>query len=548
MWLLVPSRLVPDRDGGAAVSQGWIDGWQGGEPPRRRARRRGLVLVVLLAAACSPGTKPGAGDLDRFYGQQLSWGSCASFAVSDDDRKTFAEPQFDCAYLQVPLDYGQPDGPPAKISVLRRKASVPAQRIGSLVINPGGPGASGTSAAAGISQQIDNSVLAQRFDLIGFDPRGVGASQPAIKCYTPAERDADRLDVVVDTSPAGVARQENKEKDYDSMCAQRSGGDQVLLNVGTRDAAKDVDILRASLGDQKLTFLGYSYGTELGTAYAEGFAQNVRAMVLDGAVDPAQDEIDRQIAQVASFQHAFDAFGAWCTARPDCPLGTNPATTTRNYRQLVLPVIEHPVALADGRKMSYTDTLVGTIQALYSPRLWSALRRGLRELQTGQGRIMMLLADVYYTRQADGSYSYALDALTAINCQDMRRITDPAVALQISKRMIEAAPFQDNGHGPSPARDYCAFWPTPNTSAPHVPHTPGLPQVVVISVTGDPATPYQAGVNLAKYLNARLLTVQGTQHTVALQGNNCVDDMVNSYFTDLAVPPEGAQCTLRAPR
>src|SRR5882757_4525373 len=149
-----------------------------------------LAAVVLLSVACAPGAKSGAGDLDRFYGQQLSWGSCASFAVSDDDRKTFADAKFDCAYLQVPLDYGQPDGPPAKISVLRQKASVPAQRIGSLVINPGGPGASGTSAAAGISQQIDNSVLAQRFDLIGFDPRGVGASQPAIKCYTPAERDA----------------------------------------------------------------------------------------------------------------------------------------------------------------------------------------------------------------------------------------------------------------------------------------------------------------------------------------------------------------------
>jgi pimeloyl-ACP methyl ester carboxylesterase len=534
------------------VRQGWMDAWHGGRLRRQPARRRGLVLalaaVVPLSVACSPGAKPGPGNLDQFYGQKLSWGSCAAFAVSDDDRKTFADPKFDCAYLQVPLDYGQPDGPPAKISVLRQKASLPAQRIGSLVINPGGPGASGTSAAAGISQQIDNDVLAQRFDLIGFDPRGVGASQPAIKCYTPPERDADRLDVVVDTSPAGVARLENKEKDYDSKCAQRSGGEPVLANVGTRDAAKDVDILRAALGDQKLTYLGYSYGTELGTAYAEGFPHNVRAMVLDGAVDPAQDEIDRQIAQAASFQHAFDAFAAWCTARPDCPLGSNPATTTQNYRNLVLPVIERPVPLADGRKMSYTDTLTGTIQALYSPRLWVALERGLQELQAGQGRIMMLLADVYYNRQPDGSYTYALDALTAINCQDMRRITDPAVALQISKRVIEVAPFQDNGHGASPARDYCAFWPTPNTSAPHVPHTPGLPQVVVISVTGDPATPYQAGVNLAKYLNARLITVQGTQHTVALQGNKCVDDIVHSYLTDLALPPEGAECALRAPR
>jgi pimeloyl-ACP methyl ester carboxylesterase len=530
--------------------------------PRRRLHRRGLVFtlvaVIALVAGCSQGARSGTGtsgqrapggaaNLDRFYGQKLSWGGCDRFEVSNEDRRTFDNPKFDCAYLQVPLDYSHPDGATAKLAVLRQKASNPAQRIGSLVINPGGPGASGTDAAAVISQQIGNSELTQRFDLVGFDPRGVGASQPAIKCYTPAERDADRLDVEVDTSPAGVARIEGKEKDYDTKCAQRSGGDQVLANMGTRDAAKDMDILRAALGDQKLTYLGYSYGTDLGTAYAQDFPGNVRAMVLDGAIDPAQNEIDRQIAQAASFQHAFNAFGAWCAGRPECPLGTNPAQTTQNYRNLVLPLIARPVPLPDGRKMSYTDAVIGTIQALYSPELWSPLERGLQELTHGQGRTLMALADSYYGRQPNGSYTYEQDAFNAISCEDEGHITDPATALQISKRDIAVAPFEDDGHGPSAARDNCAFWPTPNTNSPHVPTATGLPKVMVISVTGDPATPYQAGVDLAKDLNARLLSVQGTQHTVALQGDTCVDDIVTRYFADLTLPAESARCAIPPP-
>ncbi|MBO0848827.1 MAG: alpha/beta fold hydrolase [Pseudonocardia sp.] len=531
-----------------------------GAPLRQGSSRRALVLalvaVITLVVGCSHGARPGTGgpggppgtaNLDRFYGQKLSWGNCARFADSSDDRPIYANLRFDCASLQVPLDYSHPDGDTAQIAVLRQKASDPARRIGSMVVNPGGPGASGTSAAIVVSQEVANSELAQRFDLIGFDPRGVGASQPTIKCYTPAERDADRLDVEVDTSPAGVARIEGKEKDYDAKCAQRSGGDKVLANMGTRDAAKDMDILRTALGDQKLTYLGYSYGTDLGTAYAEDFPNNVRAMVLDGAIDPAQNEVDRQLAQATSFQHAFDAFGAWCAGQQGCPLGTNPAQTTQNYRKLVLPLIEHPVPLDGGRKMSYTDATTGTIQALYSTQLWPKLERGLQELAAGQGTTLMGLADDYYGRQPDGSYAYELDAFTAVNCEDQGHITDPAAALDISKRDLAAAPFEDDGHGPSPARDECAFWPTPNTSSPHVPRAPGLPQVLVISVTGDPATPYQAGVNLAKDLNARLLTVQGTQHTAALQGNTCVDDIVTGYLSDLTLPAEGARCSVAAP-
>jgi pimeloyl-ACP methyl ester carboxylesterase len=511
-----------------------------------------LVAVAIPAVACSGGGAVGAGstaappaaaDLKNFYGQKLTWGPCGSFAPTQDDQQTFADPKFDCTYLQVPIDYNQPSGKTAQIAVLRQKASQPARKIGSLVINPGGPGASGTEAAAGVAKGVEGGQLGQRFDVVGFDPRGVGASKPAIQCFTPPERDADRLKVLVDNSPAGVARIENDNKDYDAKCAQRSGTD-LLANSGTRDVVRDMDILRAALGDQKLTYLGYSYGTRLGYSYAEAYPQNVRALVLDGALDPDQNLIDRSVAQAAGFQQAFNSFAAWCARQPACPLGNDPSKATDNFKKLVLPTIDHPVSLADGRKMSYNDAMTGSIQALYTPQLWDPLRRGLVELSEGQGRILMLLADIYEGRQQDGTYQFTLDAFTAIGCVDDKPVTDPNVVLEADKRSRAAAPFRDDGHGPNPARDPCAFWPVPNTSEPHMPHVVGLPQIMVISVTGDPATPYQAGVNLAKALNGRLLTVQGNQHTVALQGTQCVDNIVTKYFTDLALPPDGAHCAI----
>jgi pimeloyl-ACP methyl ester carboxylesterase len=516
-----------------------------------------LVAVALPTVACS-GDQPGSGqavgpvaapDLDKFYAQKLEWKGCADFAMSAEDRTTFGDQKFDCAYLKVPVDYANVDGRTAEIAVLRQKASQPNQRIGSLLINPGGPGASGTEAAASIGPQIAGGQLGQRFDLIGFDPRGVGASKPAIQCFTPAERDADRLDVYLDRSPQGVAIQEGKAKDYANKCEQKSGRD-LLANAGTRDVVKDMDILRSALGDQKLTYLGYSYGTRIGYTYAEAFPQNVRALVLDGALDPDQKLIDRAVAQAEGFQKSFSAFAANCAKQPNCPLGQNPdpKATTAAFRKLMDPIQTAPVPLAGGRKLSYNDAITGTIQALYSEQLWEPLQRGLTELQQGRGRILMLLADLYEGRQQDGTYEFTLDAFSSIGCVDDKPITDPAELLEADKRAREVAPFRDDGRGPDPARDPCAFWPVPNTGEPHTPSVSGLPQVMVISVTNDPATPYQAGVNLAKGLGARLLTVEGNQHTVALQGTPCVDDIVTKYFVDPAtLPAEGTRCKVAGP-
>lgn len=505
------------------------------------------LLSVAAGATSLAGCTSGQDSLAEFYGQKLSWGGCGTFAVSEGDKQAFADPSFDCAWLRVPLDYGHPGGPVATVAVLRHKATEPGQKIGSLVVNPGGPGAAGTSYVTGLAQRLGDQEITRRFDLVGFDPRGVGSSQPGLKCLTPAERDADRLDVQVDHTPAGVVRIENHERDYGNKCLQRSGGDQVLANAGTRDVVRDMDVLRAALGDQKLTYLGLSYGTRLGFSYAEQFPHNVRALVLDGALDPHHSLELQAVDQAGGFQHAFDAFAAWCAHQPECPLGADPAHATGRYHQLVLPLIEHPVALAGGRALSYDDAITATVQALYSPQRWDTLRQALAKLANADGGILMQLADDYDGRRPDGTYTYKADAFNAIRCVDDKPITDPTQDLQADTRRRQLAPFLDDGHGPSPARNLCAFWPVPNTLAAHPLHITGLPPVLIIAVTGDPATPYRNGVNLATELNARLLTVEGTQHAVALHGTPCIDTIVTHYLTDLALPPDHTRCTTNTP-
>lgn len=520
-----------------------------------------LAVTALAAGACTSVSggqavagvtfeKPGpAGPvpagLERFYGQQLGWGACDDYASSETDRKTFAaSPELRCARLTVPLDYAKPDGKTITLGLLRRKASDAGQRIGSLFVNPGGPGASGIDAAASLASAVGGNELGRRFDLVGFDPRGIGASEPSVHCLTDAERDKQRADDIEDTSPAGTAKQVAQLRDYTAKCAQRSGAD-LLANIGTRDVAKDLDVMRSALGDKQLTYLGYSYGTFLGTTYAEAFPANVRALVLDGAVDPTQSPTDAEVAQSAGFQKAFDQFTAWCVQRQDCALGRDAGKAVQAYHDLVIPLIKNPVDTGDGRKLAYGDATIATIQALYTQQLWETLNSGLVQLKRGLGLTLMTMADLYDGRDTDGKYSNEQDAFTAIQCVDNPQSKDQAAQLDAERRATAAAPFLDNGE-PLPAAssgDACSYWPVPNTSEPHLPKAAGLPPTLVISTTNDPATPYQAGVNLAKALGGFLLTYQSTQHTAFLQGSDCVDQVGVDYLVSLKLPAADPRCS-----
>ena len=494
-----------------------------------------VAVTVLLAAGCSAVVDGRAVISAPRPGSPVRWVPCQAAPSDESSIPAGAE----CGLLSVPVDYAKPDGDVAQIAMIRVKAT--GAKIGSLVINPGGPGESGVQAAAALVPTLPQSVR-ERFDLVGFDPRGVASSTPAVWCNSDADNDRLRADPQVDYSPAGVAYIEKETKEFVQRCVDKTGTE-FLANVGTANVVKDLDAMRIALGDPKLTYLGYSYGTRIGALYAETFPQNVRAMVLDGAVDPNADPIEADLRQAAAFQQAFNDYAADCATESECPLGTDPAKAVDVYRSMVDPLVEKPAETKDPRNLSYSDAIVGTILPLYSPNLWRHLTEGLSELKDGTGDTMLALADLYMGRDAEGHYNNSTDVRVTVNCVDQPPVTDRAAVVEEDRRARELAPFMSygefTGHAPLGT---CAFWPVPPTSKPHEISVSGLPPVLVVSTTNDPATPYQAGVDLARQLGGSLLTFEGTQHTVVFQGNPCVDDIAARYLVDVTVQPQDTRC------
>ena len=499
-----------------------------------------LVVAVAWVAGCADEPErqlappaPVPAELTRFYQQVPQWEPCAGYTAPSDHLPPAAQ----CARIEVPIDYAHPQGETAQLALSRLPAT--GARIGSLLLNPGGPGLSGLSTVT----VGGGTPLAERFDRVGFDPRGVGASTPAVACETAQEADAERAESPLPNTPEGIAAAEADNREYAERCMARSGAD-LLTHVGTREVIADMDIIRAVLGDPKLSYLGYSYGTRLGAAYAEKYPGNVRAMVLDGAIDPAQDPVAESLRQAEGFQRAFDAYAADCAKTAECPLGTDPDQAVARFRALTGPLWDKPAATTDRRGLSYDDAITGVQQTLYSSEFWPVLTVALTELREGRGDTLLQLADLYYGRRDDGSYSNLTDAFNAIRCVDDPRVTDRAVVGRQDTEYRAAAPFLDDGRGTGAAPlELCAQWPVPSTSQPHEISGAGLPETVVVSTTGDPATPYQAGVELAEQLDARLITHEGESHTVVFNGGAvCVDQAVVRYLVDLESPPEDLRC------
>lgn len=526
--------------------------------PTPRSRRRGFVgllsvLALTILAACSSGASegstPGEGDepLEDFYAQELEFGDCAEYALSDTDTQIFAlAPTAECARLAVPMDYEEPDGEQMQIAVLRIPAQgEDADRIGSLVMNPGGPGGGGLITGVLASLGLATSELVQRFDLVGFDPRGVSASTPAIECFTDAERDAAQAKMtLLGTSGAWT---EEDTAGFVEACASGSGGEDVLTAVGTRDVARDMDVLRAVLGDEQLTFAGQSYGTRLGAVYAEQFPENVRAMMLDGALDPRQSSADRRLDLHRGFQDAFERLAASCAESADCPLGPDPDRATEVFQELVQPLVSDPVPAGDGRTADFYQATGGVGAGLYTEELWPEVIAGIAQLQDeGSAERLLTLNDNLNGRGPDGVWTNFLDANYAINCMDEERRT-PEQEEQLRQQIAEINPFLDSGEEfAGVTRDACEHWPAePTLGIPYAQDIEGLTDTLVISITGDPATPYEAGVSLADTLGSTLLTVEGERHTVALEGQNpCVNAIVDAYLIDLELPEDGVTCEL----
>jgi pimeloyl-ACP methyl ester carboxylesterase len=494
-----------------------------------------IAVAVLLVTGCSKLIDGRAIVAVPPPGTPVQWGPCPPGKADQPP----LPPGGECGKLSVPVDYAKSDGDVARLAMVRYRAT--GAKIGTLVMNPGGPGESGIQGAANLLPTLPPPIR-ERFDLVGFDPRGVGESTPAVWCNSDADNDRLRADPQVDYSPEGVEHIEDETRQFVQRCVDKMGKE-FLANVGTANVIKDLDAIRTAVGDEKLTYLGYSYGTRIGAAYAESYPQNVRAMVLDGAVDPNADPIEADIRQAAAFQKAFNDYAADCAKDASCPLGTDPTKAVDVYRSMVDPLVEKPAETNDPRGLAYSDALVGTILPLYSPDLWRHLTDGLKELKEGQGNTLLALADLYMGRDAEGHYNNSTDVRVAVNCVDQPPITDRAKVVEEDRRSREVAPFlsygEFTGHAPMGT---CAMWPVPPTSEPHEIKVEGLPPVLVFSTTNDPATPYQAGVDLAKQLGGTLITFEGTQHTVVFQGNKCVDDIAAAYLVDLTLPPPDTRC------
>ncbi|BBZ36499.1 alpha/beta hydrolase [Mycolicibacterium confluentis] len=502
-----------------------------------------LSLAVLLTACTSAPASTLPNALDRFYEQRIAWETCDDYASTAIETAVFAAaPTAECGRLMVPLNYQQPSGKTARLAVMR----VPArgEAIGSLVINPGGPGGSGLFAAAATSLGLAENPVTESFDLVGLDPRGVGRSEPSIDCFTDTDTEADEGDVPLTTQGTTVQWTEADTRAIVDRCAAGSGGADVLASVGTRDAARDIDVLRAVLGDEKLTFLGQSYGTRLGAVYAEQFPQNIRAMLLDGAIDPHLGTAQRRIGAFAGFQRSFEQMAAYCATQAICPLGHDPAGATKTFAQIVRPLYDTPVP-ALGSELSYNEAIGGVISGLYTETAWPRVIAGIAQLQQGRGDELLQLTYDFALRDAEGRWTNFTEALYAINCMDEERLSETE-GDELRAAIFGVAPFMDPGVQLTGARDGCEHWPAePTLGCPYATEIAGLPTTLVVSITGDPTTPHASGISLASALGSALLTVEGEGHTIVTAGtNDCVNAIAADYLIHLELPPAGTSCRL----
>jgi len=442
---------------------------------------------------------------------------------------------FECARIDVPKDPIGRSGRGFSLPLIRRPADDQEHRIGSLLVNPGGPGVSGVDFVRRASF-IFSPAVRERFDIVGWDPRGVAGSEPAVDCI-------DDLDAFVgmDPSPDTIAEQQAEDaaaRAFAEGCVQRSGD--ILPFLATENTARDMDRIRAALGDEKLTYFGFSYGTFYGAIYAEMFPDRVRALALDAVVDPsitAQEDAKNQTTGLAA---SLDAFFVDCAADSDCDFysGGDPSSA---FDALMFQLEQQPIPGDDGLDVGPGVAWLGVIAALYDSADWPQLAQSLADARDGDGSGLLDLSNFITGRFGPGSYTDELEQRIGTLCVDSERLTyDEKVQLLEELAQIDPR-FGDAGVGP--AGDPCDFWPVPSAREPMTITAAGAPPILVLGTTGDPITPYQQAESLARQLSSGvLLTLVGERHTAYGGANSCIDDAVDAYLIDLVPPPVGARC------
>lgn len=519
--------------------------------PKRLLRIPATVIAVtgLLLSACSseggghkaaasspvPATSslqplPSASpaDLAPYYGQKLSWHDCGV-------------PGFQCSTMKVPLDYAHPvAADDLKLAVARKKAAGPGKRLGSMLVNPGGPGGSAIDylqyAALGYPAPVTS-----RYDMAAVDPRGVARSEP-VECLTDPQMDAyAAVDATPDDS-AEINKLVTADRGFANGCDKRSA--KILGHVSTVDSARDMDVLRALLGDQKLTYVGKSYGTFLGATYAGLFPQRVGRLVLDGAMDPSVGALESSRAQAGGFEVAFKAFAQDCVKRADCPLGTTSTDDAGKRLDAFFASLDaHPLSTAGSRPLTEALGTTGVIAAMYDEGAWPTLRGALASALKGDGAPLLALSDSYYERDDQGKYSNLMYANAAVNCLDLPpALSSPADVERALPSFRAASPHFGTALAWSSL--ICGYWPLPATGHAQRIEAKGAAPILVVGTIRDPATPYAWAVSLASQLSSgHLLTYDGDGHTAYARGSDCIDTAVNAYLLAGTVPPKDEKCT-----
>ncbi|MGW3248885.1 alpha/beta hydrolase [Streptomyces sp. NPDC001070] len=494
----------------------------------------GLLLTVCTAAAhlrrtaapAPAGGVPSAPatavppELRRYYGQKLRWNPCP-------------DPAFQCAVVNVPLDYAHPGAGDVRLAAARLTATGSgAARIGSLQLNPGGPGASAIDDLRASADTFSPAVRAA-YDLVAVDPRGVGHST-LVDCDTETPATAGARGPLSSHDAAKINAWAASHAETAAGCARHAG--RLLPHVGTLDAARDMDVVRALLHDDRLHFLGFSYGTYLGATYAELFPSRVGRMVLDGAVDPAMDGFHAYLNQARGYQVAWEAFAGDCAKRPDCPVGRSVKEAGRTLDTLAAALDRTPVQQGKDVLLDGEALLNAVVTALLAPD-WAVLRAAFSGLRTGDTTMLQRLSG------SDEDTESGDESMTAINCLSSA-LESWSTAAQTRAALPEFVRISPQfGAYYNEDLTTCTRWLARPTQTPHRITAPGAPPILVVGTLRDPATPYDQAQALARQLSSgRLLTWNGDGHTAYQQGSTCVDTTVDDYLVHGRLPANGTVC------
>ncbi len=499
-----------------------------------------MLLVVVLVGACST-TDGGsvsaslqsearpADDAGAPAADGISWSTCRNEVAS--------MARLECGTLTVPLDPEDPSGETIELAVARSGSTgSERERIGSLVLNPGGPGGSGIEFLAGAASAFPEE-LTDKFDLVSFDPRGVGESTP-VRCIDDRTKDEQLSGDLSPDTDAELQRALQEQGEFLEGCEANS--ERLLRHMSTADVAADLDVLREALGDDQLTYLGYSYGTAIGAVYATLFPDNVRALVLDGSVSPSATDEQELLAQAQGFERTYANFVAACDADPACALGPDTAAAIDATRDRLAAEPVRVGSGSDARELGPDLFDLAVATALYDTTLWGTLAVSIAEVDDGGASTLLSLVDRQTGRQPDGTYDNSSDAQTMVSCADSDERPEVADATAAAERIVAAAPTF--GGITAYGTLGCLGWPAAANPLPAITGE-GAPTILVVGTLGDPATPYEWAQQMSEALESSvLLTYEGDGHTAFLRGGTCIEDAVVGYLVELTAPAPGTRC------